>query len=260
MPGGEFAVAGKRVTDTVTRVMRTLTRRSGQGREGTVTGKEGAVRENDWLCQPTEGVVTETGRPVTKREGTVTGSQRTVQGQRFPVTGIGARCIPVAALGFALAPCLNGSRGARSLPARHANTAHLEVGRLNGPEGGDDARQVWGHELRAGKVADRPATDTHVVVMGGDVRIEPNAVVARAEGRAMTPTIARITVTMFRLIEGAWRRSDVTIRERCYSPDEISSALALAGFGELLCYDAGDLGMAGQLGEGRTFFVATKWD
>jgi hypothetical protein len=65
---------------------------------------------------------------------------------------------------------------------------------------------------------------------------------------------------MFRLLEGAWQRSDVTIEERCYSPDEISQALAAAGFGELLCYDAGDLGMAGQLGEGRTFFVATKTD
>jgi SAM-dependent methyltransferase len=70
--------------------------------------------------------------------------------------------------------------------------------------------------------------------------------------------IARLTVTMFRLLAGSWKRSDVTIAERCYSPDEISNALDLAGFGELLCYDAGDLGMAGQLGEGRTFFVATK--
>lgn len=72
--------------------------------------------------------------------------------------------------------------------------------------------------------------------------------------------IARLTVTMFRLLEGAWKRSDVTIEERCYSPEEISNALELAGFGELLCYDAGDLGMAGQLGEGRTFFVATRLD
>ena len=70
--------------------------------------------------------------------------------------------------------------------------------------------------------------------------------------------IARIDVTMFRLLEGVWQRSDVTIEERCYSPGEISSALEAAGFGELLCYDAGDLGMAGQLGEGRTFFVASK--
>jgi len=66
------------------------------------------------------------------------------------------------------------------------------------------------------------------------------------------------TITMFRLVEGAWRRSDVRIEERCYSPDEIETALARAGFGELACYDAGDLGMGGQLGQGRTFFVAAK--
>jgi SAM-dependent methyltransferase len=69
---------------------------------------------------------------------------------------------------------------------------------------------------------------------------------------------AQCTVTMFRVLDGAWRRSDVVIRERCYSPSEISNALEAAGFGEIVCYDAGDLGMAGQLGEGRTFFVAVK--
>jgi hypothetical protein len=69
---------------------------------------------------------------------------------------------------------------------------------------------------------------------------------------------ARCTVTMFRLAEGEWRRSDATIDERCFTPSEISSALGGAGFGEISCYDAGDLGMAGQLGVGRTFFVATR--
>jgi SAM-dependent methyltransferase len=70
--------------------------------------------------------------------------------------------------------------------------------------------------------------------------------------------MARVNVTMFRLLDGAWQRSDTTVEERCYSTDEISNALTRAGFGELLCYDAGDLGMDGQLGEGRTFFVATR--
>ena len=69
---------------------------------------------------------------------------------------------------------------------------------------------------------------------------------------------AHIEVTMFRLRDGAWRRADATIEERCYSPEEISSALAHAGFEPPLCYDAGDLGMAGQLGTGRMFFVAAR--
>ncbi len=70
--------------------------------------------------------------------------------------------------------------------------------------------------------------------------------------------LARCTITMFRLLEGVWQRSDVVIQERCYTPDEIDAALRPAGFGEVLCYAAADLGMGGQLGEGRTFFVATR--
>jgi hypothetical protein len=70
--------------------------------------------------------------------------------------------------------------------------------------------------------------------------------------------LAQCGITMFRLIDGLWRRSDVVIRERCYMPEEIDAALRPAGFGEILCYAAADLGMAGQLGEGRTFFVTTR--
>jgi SAM-dependent methyltransferase len=70
--------------------------------------------------------------------------------------------------------------------------------------------------------------------------------------------LARCTITMFRLIGGAWKRSDVVVEEQAYGPDEIDAALGRAGFGGMTCYDARDLGMAGQLGEGRTFYVATK--
>jgi SAM-dependent methyltransferase len=69
---------------------------------------------------------------------------------------------------------------------------------------------------------------------------------------------AQCTITMFRLVEGQWRRADTTVREQCYPAAEIDGALARAGFGEILCYDARDLGMGGQLGEGRTFYIATK--
>jgi len=70
--------------------------------------------------------------------------------------------------------------------------------------------------------------------------------------------LAHCTITMFRMVEGAWQRRDVTIEERCYSGEEIESALSQAGFGELACYHADDLGMGGQLGAGRAFFVAVK--
>ncbi|MBV9743015.1 MAG: methyltransferase domain-containing protein [Acidobacteriia bacterium] len=70
--------------------------------------------------------------------------------------------------------------------------------------------------------------------------------------------IASCTITMFRLIEDAWRRSDCVVRERCYTMDEIGEAISAAEFAQLECYDARDLGMGGQLGEGRTLFVAQK--
>ena len=63
---------------------------------------------------------------------------------------------------------------------------------------------------------------------------------------------------MFRQLNGAWQRADSVIHERCYSTEEIGAALAQAGFEQLACYSARDLGMAGELGEGRTFFVAVK--
>ena len=70
--------------------------------------------------------------------------------------------------------------------------------------------------------------------------------------------LAQCTITMFRLTGNAWRRSDVHVQERCYSHQEIDAALTQTGFTETACYDARDLGMGGQLGEGRVFFVTRK--
>jgi len=69
---------------------------------------------------------------------------------------------------------------------------------------------------------------------------------------------AHCRMTMFRLVEGAWERSDTVISERCYSREEAGAALERAGFGPPACYDARDLGMEGEIGAGRVFFVAEK--
>jgi SAM-dependent methyltransferase len=65
-------------------------------------------------------------------------------------------------------------------------------------------------------------------------------------------------ITMFRLLDGLWQRSDVEMEQRCHTPAEVDSALRHAGFGEIRCHDARDLGMAGDLGMGRSFYVATR--
>lgn len=87
---------------------------------------------------------------------------------------------------------------------------------------------------------------------------EDHVLVITGSGYNPHDRIAQCTITMFRQLDGAWRRADSTVRERCYTAAEIDSALSEAGFGEVLCYDARDLGMGGQLGEGRTFYIATK--
>lgn len=42
--------------------------------------------------------------------------------------------------------------------------------------------------------------------------------------------LARFDATLFRLEEGLWQRSDVTLWQRCYSPEDVLGALAQAGF------------------------------
>jgi hypothetical protein len=70
--------------------------------------------------------------------------------------------------------------------------------------------------------------------------------------------LAQCRVTMFRLLDSQWRRSDAEVQERCYSTTEIDAALERAGFEDVSYYAARDLGMSGQLGQGRTFVIATR--
>jgi SAM-dependent methyltransferase len=70
--------------------------------------------------------------------------------------------------------------------------------------------------------------------------------------------LARCHITTFRREKTAWKRTDVEIVEKCYSTAEIDTALRQAGFIETACYAAQDLGMKGQLGQGRTFYVTTR--
>jgi SAM-dependent methyltransferase len=85
---------------------------------------------------------------------------------------------------------------------------------------------------------------------------DDHALILSGGGFDFRSRLARCGITMFRLVDGAWRRSDAEVWERCYSAGEIDDALRDAGFEAIACYDAHDLGMAGQLGEGRVFYVA----
>jgi SAM-dependent methyltransferase len=65
---------------------------------------------------------------------------------------------------------------------------------------------------------------------------------------------AKNDVTLFTRSGENWRRIDFTICQRCFSEEEVCSALADAGFTQVSHYDAeADLGMANE--SGRQFFL-----
>lgn len=63
-------------------------------------------------------------------------------------------------------------------------------------------------------------------------------------------------ITIFRLMDGDWKRSDFTLQEKGYLPEEVYKSLEVAGFTEIHSYNAqGDLELSE---EGRMFFVCRK--
>lgn len=70
---------------------------------------------------------------------------------------------------------------------------------------------------------------------------------------------AHTEVTMFRLLEGEWKRMDCNVRQRCYDPQQILSALTNSGFYDIEIRSARkDYGLEDDLGTGRVFFLARK--
>ncbi|MEO8595216.1 MAG: class I SAM-dependent methyltransferase [Candidatus Solibacter sp.] len=87
---------------------------------------------------------------------------------------------------------------------------------------------------------------------------DDHALLISGSGFDFRSHLATCRITMFRLIDGAWHRRDTDVVERCYNTKEIDEALAAAGFRHTEFYDARDLGMRGQLGQGRTFVITQK--
>ena len=86
--------------------------------------------------------------------------------------------------------------------------------------------------------------DDHVCIINGGYDIRARIGVTR--------------LTLFLLEEG-WKRSDVTLYQRCYSPEEVLSVLRRSGFREVFHYDTRhDLKMPGHLAIGRAVFLAKR--
>jgi SAM-dependent methyltransferase len=69
--------------------------------------------------------------------------------------------------------------------------------------------------------------------------------------------LGQLRITLFRLEQGAWKRADVTITERCYDQAEVRDALGAAGFADVETFDSQrDFGMPEMFA--RTFYLARK--
>ncbi|HEU0175913.1 MAG TPA: methyltransferase domain-containing protein [Blastocatellia bacterium] len=69
--------------------------------------------------------------------------------------------------------------------------------------------------------------------------------------------LKRYDVTMFRLEEASWRRSDLTLFQRYYAPDDVILALAQCGFSRVKTYDARrEFGFT--ISDGRMFYLTRK--
>ncbi|MEP6716708.1 MAG: methyltransferase domain-containing protein [Terriglobia bacterium] len=67
--------------------------------------------------------------------------------------------------------------------------------------------------------------------------------------------VATCDVTQFTK-EASWQRSDYTLHQTYHDPDDVQNALFDAGFNDVTLYDARDVGMTGDAGYGRVFFLA----
>lgn len=71
--------------------------------------------------------------------------------------------------------------------------------------------------------------------------------------------VARCDITLFRRMDGEWRRSDFTLSEYAHREQDVMSSLLAAGFEDMQVYDAqADLGMCGNIGWERDFYLARR--
>jgi SAM-dependent methyltransferase len=89
--------------------------------------------------------------------------------------------------------------------------------------------------------------------------VDPEAVSVSRGWYDHEARIAYCDITLFRLLDGAWRRSDFQLAQFCHREQDVLDSLFAAGFVEAKAYDASnDLGMTGNIGQGRTYYLARK--
>ncbi len=90
---------------------------------------------------------------------------------------------------------------------------------------------------------------------GESAIIEDDHVVAYRSSYSPQEGLGRMDLTIFRKVRTEWRRSDLTLTQRCYSEIEVRAALERAGFDVVRVFDAGR-DLVPFRSEGRALFLA----
>jgi SAM-dependent methyltransferase len=70
---------------------------------------------------------------------------------------------------------------------------------------------------------------------------------------------AHCRIVLFRLIDEEWKRTDFELSQYCHREKEVLGSLYAAGFADAEVYDASeDLGMYGNIGQGRSYYLARR--
>lgn len=90
-------------------------------------------------------------------------------------------------------------------------------------------------------------------------QVEPDMVSVAAGSYSAEDRTAHCDITLFRLYVDRWMRSDFRLSQFCHAEKDVLNSLYAAGFADAEVFDAcTDLGMAGTIGEGRSYFLARR--
>lgn len=90
-------------------------------------------------------------------------------------------------------------------------------------------------------------------------QVEPDMVSVAVGSYNADMRTAHCDITLFRLCVDHWLRTDFRLSQYCHEERDVLQSLYAAGFAEAEMFDAStDLGMYGNIGKGRSYFLARR--
>lgn len=90
-------------------------------------------------------------------------------------------------------------------------------------------------------------------------QVEPDMVSVAVGFYEEAQRVAHCDITLFLPAAGRWIRSDFRLSQFCHRQEDVERSLAEAGFVDIAVFDAATgLGMAGNIGQGRNYYLARR--